>query len=66
MNGTVEPSPVPIRANIPIEDVFSANFAKQIVRNEELLFSIMMIQNALELGQPEIALAQCKKALGRR
>ncbi len=52
---------VPVK---PIPEVFSATLAKQIQKNEDLRFTLHLIQNALELGQPEMALAQCKKAWG--
>jgi len=48
----------------PISSVFSAQLAKVIGREEDLRFGLMLVKNALELGQVDLALQQCNKALG--
>jgi hypothetical protein len=68
MNGT--PTLASMRGSAEVvpkhlPEVFSAQLAKLITRNEELLFQVQLIQNALELGYPELALKQCRKAMGR-
>jgi len=49
----------------PLADAFSAQLAKQITDKEELLFKIICIKNALEMGCHEIALEHCNRALRR-
>ena len=48
-----------------LADAFSAQLAKQITDKEELLFKIICIKNALEMGCHEIALEHCNRALRR-